>query len=145
MAAWDEMRPSRTRSCTESGSSLTRPSRRDTQLGLREKRKASFSWLRPPSYRVSTSQACSMAVSASSARCACRSSRASASLRSHTVASTVSWRSLRRARQRLKPSMTTYLPACAAATTTIGTCWPTSESEASSRLSFSGRRTRSRS
>lgn len=101
MAAWDEMRPSRTCSCTETGSSLTKPRRRDTQLALRQNRIDSSAEDMPPSWRASRSQACSMAVSASSARCECRSSRASASLRSHTVARTVSSRSRRKARSRL--------------------------------------------
>ena len=90
IAAWDEMRPSRTHSCTERGSSPTKPSRRETQLGLRQNRFDSSTEGIPPSWRASRSQACSMAVSASSARCECTSSRASASLRSHTVALTVS-------------------------------------------------------
>lgn len=101
IAAWDEMRPSRTCSCTERGSPFTKPSRRDTQLGLRQNRNDSSAEGMPPSWRVRSSQACSMAVSASSARCECRRSRASASLRSHTVARTVSTRSRRRARSRL--------------------------------------------
>lgn len=143
IAAWDEMRPSRIRSCTERGSSFTRPSRRDTQLGLRQSRSDSSATAMPPSCSASMSQACSMAVSASSARCECRRSRASASLASHTVARTVSSRSRRRARTRLWPSITTYRPGSAAATTTIDTCWPTSDKEPSSRRSFSGRRTRS--
>jgi len=106
IAAWDEMRPSRTRSCTETGSSFTRPSRRDTQLGLRLNRNDSSAGAMPPSWRATSSHACSMAVSASSARCECRSSRASASFRSHSVARTVSRRSRRRARRRLYPSIT---------------------------------------
>jgi hypothetical protein len=101
IAAWDVMRPSRTRSCTEAGSSFTKPSRRDTQLGLRQNRNDSSAGGIPPSCSATRSQACSMAVSASSARCECTSSRASASLRSHTVARTVSCRSRRRARTRL--------------------------------------------
>ena len=106
IAAWDEMAPSLTRSCTETGSSRTKPSRRDTQLALRQNRIDSSAGGIPPSCRASSSQACSMAVSASSARCECRSSKASASLSSHTVACTVSSRSRRRARRRLWPSMT---------------------------------------
>lgn len=70
IAAWDEMVPSRTRSCTDSGNSLTRPRRRDTQLGLREKRLARSSALIPPVCSARSSQACSIAVSTSSARCA---------------------------------------------------------------------------
>lgn len=137
------MRPSRTCSCTERGSSFARPSRRDTQLGLRQSRSDSSATAIPPSCSASISHACSMAVSASSARCECRRSRASASLTSHTVARTVSSRSRRRARTRLWPSITTYRAGSTAATTTIGTCWPTSDKEPSSRRSFSGRRTRS--
>ena len=70
IAAWDEMVPARTRSCTDSGSSLIRPRRRDTQLVLREKRFARSSALIPPTCSARSSHACSIAVSASSARCA---------------------------------------------------------------------------
>ena len=39
--------------------------------------------------------------------------------------------------------MTRYRPGDASFTTTIGICWPASDSEPSSRRSFSGRRIRS--
>lgn len=143
IAAWDEMWPSRTRSCTESGSSFTKPSRRDTQLGLRQNRSDRSAVDMPPSWRARSSQDCSIAVSTSSARCECRRSRASASLKAHTVARTVSSRRRRSARSRLWPSMTRYRPGSDAGTTTIGICWPTSDKEPSNRRSFSGRRTRS--
>lgn len=47
IAAWAPIRPSRTCSCTAEGSSLTRASRRDTQLALRSNRRASSSWSSP--------------------------------------------------------------------------------------------------
>jgi len=68
IAACEETVPARTRSCTDSGSSLTKPRRRDIQLVLREKRFARSSALIPPACSARSSHACSIAVSASSAR-----------------------------------------------------------------------------
>jgi len=117
--------------------------RRETQLRLRSNRSASSSWLIPKLLcSAATSHPCSMADSASADRSERLSTRASASPISHTVAATVSWPSRRRTRTRLWPSTTTYIPGSEPATTTIGTCCPRSESDASSRRSLPGRRTR---
>jgi hypothetical protein len=108
IAAWAPIRPRYTSSCTVSGSSLTRASRRDTQLELRSNRRASSSWPRPKLDCSSRSNhPCSNADSASLVRNDRLSISASASLIDHTVAVTRSWPSLCSARTRLCPSTTT--------------------------------------
>ncbi len=102
IAAWAPMRPRRTSSCTISGSSLTRASRRDTQLWLRPKRCASTSWPRPKLDSSSaSSQPCSSADSPSAARSVRLRSNASTSSIGHTVVMTVSCPSRFAARIRL--------------------------------------------
>jgi len=143
IAAWGAMRPCWTSPCTSDGSSWTSASRRETQLGLRSNRSASSSWPKPwLSDSADSSHPCSRADSGAELRMDRASTSASASLRSHCVAWTRSWPRRRRARTRLWPSMTTYLPASCAATTTIGTCWPLSAIDPRSLRSRSGRRTR---
>jgi len=123
IAAWAPIRPSRTCPCTTEGSSVTRASRRDTQLALRSNRRDSSSWSSPKlDCSSASSHPCSSADSDSLQRMARTKSSASASPMSHTVACTTSWPSLLSARSRLCPSTTTYRPSCAAGTTTIGTC-----------------------
>jgi len=108
IAAWAPMRPRRTSSCTASGSSLTRASRRDTQLWLRPKRCASISWPKPKlDCSSDSSQPCSSADSVSAERSDRLKSSASASSISHTVALTVSCPRRLAARIRLWPSITT--------------------------------------
>ena len=83
--------PLRTCCCTLSGSSSTNANRRDTQLGLRSKRRANSS--RPyPKWRSSSasSQPSSSAVSRSLQRSERSNTRASASVMGHSTASTVS-------------------------------------------------------
>jgi len=108
MATWGTTSPARTRSCTMSGSSRTRPSRRLTQLTLRSKRRAS-SWGRMPKrwLRSRSSQACSSTLAGALPLSSRWTIRASASDSSQHVARTVSCESRRRARMRLYPSTTT--------------------------------------
>jgi hypothetical protein len=144
MAACAPISPRRTRSWTDAGSSSTRPRRRETQLALWPNRLPSATWSRPEAFpRVASNQPCSIAVSASAWRSEWLRIKASTSVIAHTVACTVSQRSRRSARSRLYPSITTKRPGSLSATTTIGSCWPCSAREASSRRSCSGRRTRS--
>jgi hypothetical protein len=102
IAAWATMRPCRTSSWTEEGSSFTSARRRDTQLALRSKRRASSSWSRPKlDCSSASSHPCSSADSDSAVRIDRLSSRASASSVDHTAALTVSSPSRRAARTRL--------------------------------------------
>jgi len=89
IAAWGAMRPCWTSPCTSDGSSWTRASRRETQLGLRSNRSASSSWPKPwLSDSADSSHPCSRADSGAELRMDRASTSASASLRSHWVART---------------------------------------------------------
>lgn len=144
MTACAGSRPARTCSCTAGGISRTRPRCLDTQLGLRPSRVASSSPLSPwRSLSSRKSHPLSSALSLADWRWPRSAKSASASETGHTIADTVSRPSRRRARRRRCPSITTYRPgSSASATTTIGTCWPLSDSDPSSRRSASARRTR---
>ena len=87
----------------------TRLRRRDTQLTLRSKRRASASSAKPwSSCSVRSSQPCSSALSVASVCSSCRKISASGSGISQITAATVSRCSRRRQRTRLWPSTTTY-------------------------------------
>lgn len=108
IAAWAPICPSRTCSCTDLGSSITRASRRETQLTLRSNRRASSSCSSPKLDCSSASNhPCSSADSLSAERIDRISSNASTSSMSHTVACTRSCPSFLSARNRLCPSITT--------------------------------------
>jgi hypothetical protein len=99
--------PSRTCCWIASGNNSTSASRRETQLGLRSKRRANSSSPQPKRCSISaSSQPCSSALSCGLNRSDLDSSKASDSLIAQTVASTVSRPSCSSAATRLWPSIT---------------------------------------